>query len=78
MQNVHAFQLTDNRCSKELELEILTKRYILGEINISEYRSCSNTLDIHLDLRKLASKVGIKDINDIPKDNPRDSNTDCK
>jgi predicted nucleic acid-binding Zn-ribbon protein len=42
---------------QELDLELLTKKYILGEINLEEYKKEVSRLETRLDLRRVASKL---------------------
>jgi hypothetical protein len=41
----------------ELELEYATKKYILGEIDLEEYRREVAGLETRLDLRKVVTKL---------------------
>lgn len=50
---------SNNTYNQDLELEILTKKFISGEIKLDEYRKKVNNieLDARLDLRRVASKL---------------------
>ncbi|MDP1614308.1 MAG: hypothetical protein Q8L68_00775 [Methylococcales bacterium] len=43
--------------TRELELETLTKKYLLGQITIKEYKEKMSNLKARLDLRKAASRL---------------------
>ncbi|WKZ41871.1 MAG: hypothetical protein QY328_07445 [Anaerolineales bacterium] len=52
----------------EMALEILTRKYILGEIRLEEYLEEINKLKTRLDLRKVASKIHTGSLeNKLPK-----------
>ena len=42
---------------QEFDLELLTKRYIIGEIKLEEYKWEVSRLETRLDLRRVASKL---------------------
>jgi len=41
----------------EAQLEELTRKYLLGEINLDSYKEAMEQLGVKLDLRKMASKI---------------------
>ncbi len=41
----------------EMELESVTKRYIMGEIDLDEYKKASSRVETRLDLRRVVSKL---------------------
>jgi hypothetical protein len=54
--------------SHEIALEILTRKYMLGEIKLEEYLEEINKLKTRLDLRKVASKIHTGSLkNKLPK-----------
>lgn len=43
--------------NREIELETLTKEYLLGKIGLIEYKARMSTVKTRLDLRKAASRL---------------------
>jgi hypothetical protein len=66
MNALHVGNAQNNTFSREMELEILTRRYLRGEIDIVEYSQRSRNFETFLDLRKLASKLKNRDITKNP------------
>ena len=48
---------TKEKSIDEIQLEELTRKYLLDEIDLDDYREEIARLDVSLDLRRMASKI---------------------